>query len=203
MTLYFLIKYLHVLGAIVILGTGTGIAFFMLMAHRSRDVAYIARTAETVVIADMLFTLTAVLLQPVTGGLLMMLSSTAIGERWLLTSLGLYAVAGLFWVPVIFMQIEMHDLARKGGGTKPGVAATILCTFPPLVCVWDSRFWRSHGYSVVDNRQTALGTHERRDAKNPGARRFRSDRRFRRPRFARSRISGGGRRAKIDGVAQE
>jgi uncharacterized membrane protein len=46
MTLYFLVKYLHVLGAIVILGTGTGagIAFFMLMAHRSRDVAFIART---------------------------------------------------------------------------------------------------------------------------------------------------------------
>ena len=57
MTLYFLVKYLHVLGAIVILGTGTGIAFFMLMAHRSGDAAFIARTAATVVIADMLFTL--------------------------------------------------------------------------------------------------------------------------------------------------
>jgi uncharacterized membrane protein len=112
MTLYFIIKYLHVLGAIVILGTGTGIAFFMLMAHRSRDIAFIARAAATVVIADMLFTLTAVLLQPVTGGLLMMLSATAFTERWLLVSLGLYAVAGLFWVPVIFMQIEMRDLAQ-------------------------------------------------------------------------------------------
>ena len=71
MTLYFVIKYLHVLGAIVILGTGIGIAFFMLMAHRSGDAAFIARTASIVVIADMLFTLTAVLLQPVTGGLLM------------------------------------------------------------------------------------------------------------------------------------
>ncbi len=67
MTLYFALKYLHVLGAIVILGTGSGIAFFMLMAHRSRDTAFIARTAAVVVIADMLFTLTAVLLQPVTG----------------------------------------------------------------------------------------------------------------------------------------
>ena len=71
MTLYFLVKYLHLLGAIVILGAGTGIAFFMLMAHRSRDAAFIARTAGTVVIADMLFTLTAVLLQPVSGGILM------------------------------------------------------------------------------------------------------------------------------------
>jgi len=112
MTVYFFVKYLHVLGAIVILGTGTGIEFFMLMAHRSGEVAFIARTAATVVIADMVFTLSAVLLQPVTGGLLMMLSSTSLSERWLLASLALYAIAGLFWVPVIFMQIEMRDLAR-------------------------------------------------------------------------------------------
>jgi uncharacterized membrane protein len=113
MTLYFAIKYLHVLGAIVILGTGTGIAFFMLMAHRSGDVAFIAGTAATVVIADMLFTLTAVLLQPVSGGWLMVLSATTLAERWLVISLGLYVVAGLFWIPVIFMQIEMRDLARS------------------------------------------------------------------------------------------
>ncbi|VIO65497.1 hypothetical protein CI1B_05990 [Bradyrhizobium ivorense] len=116
MTLYFLLKYLHVLGAIVILGTGTGIAFFMLMAHRSQDAAFIARTAATVVIADMIFTLTAVLLQPVSGGLLMMLSSIGITERWLLASLALYAVAGAFWVPVVFMQIEMRDLAQAAAG---------------------------------------------------------------------------------------
>ncbi|WP_128930578.1 DUF2269 family protein [Bradyrhizobium zhanjiangense] len=113
MTLYFLVKFLHVLGAIVILGTGTGIAFFMLMAHRTNDAEFIARTAAVVVIADAIFTLSAVILQPVTGGLLMMLSATSLTERWLLASLALYAVAGLFWVPVVFMQIEMRDLARK------------------------------------------------------------------------------------------
>jgi uncharacterized membrane protein len=112
MTLYFLVKYLHVLGAIVILGTGTGIAFFMLMAHRSGDAVFVARTTATVVMADMLFTLTAVLLQPVTGGVLMALSAATFAERWLVASLGLYAVAGLFWIPVIFMQIEMRNLAR-------------------------------------------------------------------------------------------
>jgi uncharacterized membrane protein len=112
MTLYFAVKYLHVLGAIMILGTGSGIAFFMLMAHRSGDAAFIARTAGVVVIADALFTLTAVIAQPITGGVLMRLSSTAITERWLLASLALYAIAGLFWVPVIFMQIEMRDLAK-------------------------------------------------------------------------------------------
>ncbi|MGH6751335.1 MAG: DUF2269 family protein, partial [Bradyrhizobium sp.] len=96
MTLYFFVKYLHVLGAIVILGTGTGIAFFMLMAYRSGEAGFIARTASTVVIADMLFTLTAVVLQPVTGWLLMTLSSTGFTELWISASLGLYAVAGMF-----------------------------------------------------------------------------------------------------------
>ena len=113
MTLYFLVKYLHVLSAIVILGTGSGIAFFMLMAHRSHDAEFIARTASVVVIADAIFTLSAVLVQPITGGLLMMLSATAVTERWLLTSLALFVIAGLFWVPVVFMQIEMRDLARN------------------------------------------------------------------------------------------
>ena len=112
MTLYFLVKYLHVLGAVVILGTGTGIAFFMLMAHRSGHTDFIARTATAVVIADTVFTLTAVLLQPVSGGLLMQMWSTPLTEGWLLASLALYAVAGAFWVPVIFMQIEMRDLAK-------------------------------------------------------------------------------------------
>jgi uncharacterized membrane protein len=75
-------------------------------------IAFIAHTAATVVIADMPFTASAVILQPITGGMLMALSATSLDERWLAASLGLYVVAGLFWIPVIFMQIEMRDLAR-------------------------------------------------------------------------------------------
>jgi uncharacterized membrane protein len=63
-------------------------------------------------LADMIFTLSAVILQPISGGLLMMLTATGYAEQWLLGSLGLYVFAGLFWIPVVFMQIEMRDLAR-------------------------------------------------------------------------------------------
>jgi uncharacterized membrane protein len=112
MTLYFILKYLHVLGAIVILGTGTGIAFFLLMAHRSGDVAYIARTATTAVVADFVFTTTAVIVQPFTGFALMNLTSASPSDPWLTASLALYVIAGLFWIPVVFMQIEMRDIAR-------------------------------------------------------------------------------------------
>ena len=113
MTTYFLLKYVHVLGAIVILGTGSGIAFFMLMAHRTRDAAFIAQTASVVVIADTLFTATAVIAQPITGGLLMWVGGMSTSEPWLIGALALYAVAGLFWVPVVFMQIEMRNLACR------------------------------------------------------------------------------------------
>jgi uncharacterized membrane protein len=47
-----------------------------------------------------------------------MLSATSIAERWILASLVLYAIAGLFWVPVVFMQIEMRDLARKAAAQQ-------------------------------------------------------------------------------------
>jgi uncharacterized membrane protein len=112
MTIHFVIKYLHMLGAIVILGTGIGIAFFMLMAHLSKDASFIARTAGVVVIADTFFTLSAVIAQPITGAELMMVESISIKEHWVLASLALYVIAGLFWIPVVFMQVEMRDLAR-------------------------------------------------------------------------------------------
>jgi uncharacterized membrane protein len=112
MTIYFVIKCLHVLGAIVILGTGSGIAFFMLMAHLSKNADFIARTGAVVVIADTVFTLSAVIAQPITGMELMIVQSISVREHWILAALALYVLAGLFWIPVVFMQVEMRDLAR-------------------------------------------------------------------------------------------
>jgi uncharacterized membrane protein len=120
---YLILKYLHVLGAIVILGTGTGIAFFMLMAHLSRDAAFIARTAGVVVLADLIFTTTAIIVQPVTGYLLTAELGLELTERWLLLSLALYVIAGAFWVPVVFIQARMHRLAKNAvtaGEPLPG-----------------------------------------------------------------------------------
>ena len=108
---YLVLKFLHVIGATVILGTGSGIAFFMLMAHLSGDAAFIARTACVVVRADFIFTATAVLLQPLTGYLLAREDGLALAADWLGLSLALYALAGAFWLPVVWIQIRMRDLA--------------------------------------------------------------------------------------------
>jgi uncharacterized membrane protein len=110
---YEALKYLHVIGATVLLGTGTGIAFFMLMAHRTQDAGFIARTAAVVVIADAIFTAGAVVAQPVTGYLLLRQLGLPIATPWVAVSIALYVVAGLFWLPVISMQMRLRDLAAE------------------------------------------------------------------------------------------
>lgn len=107
------LRWLHVIGACVLLGTGAGIAFFMLMAWRTRDVALIAHTAGIVVVADFVFTTLAVIAQPVTGVLLANEIGWSLWEPWLLASLLLYGVTGAFWLPVVFIQIRLRDLARS------------------------------------------------------------------------------------------
>jgi uncharacterized membrane protein len=109
--LYFAVKYVHVLGAAVLLGTGAGIAFFMLMAHLRGDVMVIAGVARIVVLADFLFTATAVLVQPITGVWLAWMTGYSLWEGWIALSIVLYIVTGVFWLPVVWMQMRMRDLA--------------------------------------------------------------------------------------------
>lgn len=112
-TILLALRWLHVIGACVLLGTGAGIAFFMMMAHRTRDPSLIAHVGGTVVIADALFTATAVVVQPVTGALLAWGLGWSLLEGWILLSLGLYLLTGAFWLPVVAIQIRLRDLARE------------------------------------------------------------------------------------------
>lgn len=109
--LYFVLKFAHVIGAAVLLGTGAGIAFFMLLAHRDGRPQVVAGVARIVVIADFLFTATAVVVQPVTGVWLAFHVGYSLTEGWILLSIVLYLVTGAFWLPVIWMQMRMRDRA--------------------------------------------------------------------------------------------
>ena len=105
------LKLLHILGATVLFGTGIGIAFFMLMAHRTRDAALIAHTARIVVIADVLFTATAVVIQPLSGLWLAERIGFSLNEPWLAISLGLYVLVGVCWLPAVWIQVQLRNLA--------------------------------------------------------------------------------------------
>jgi len=137
MTVFLLLKTLHIIGATVLFGTGAGIAFFMLMAHRTRDARIIAHTAGVVVVADTIFTATAVLLQPLTGAGLAMLAGYPLQHGWLLASLALYVVVGAFWLPVVWMQLRMRDLAAHA-------AASASALPPTYFRLW--RLWFAFGF---------------------------------------------------------
>lgn len=118
--LYFGLKFLHVIGAAVLLGTGAGIAFFMLVAHLSGSALKVAAVARIVVLADFVFTATAVIAQPLTGVALAWHVGYPLTEGWIVASMALYIVTGAFWLPVVWMQIRMRDLAEAAvAGGQP------------------------------------------------------------------------------------
>ena len=131
----FAIKLVHLLGAAVLFGTGLGIAFFMFMAHRSGRAEIVAAVARIVVIADFLFTASAVIVQPVSGfALAWTLGLTPLREPWIVASLALYVVVGLCWLPVVFIQIRIRDLARAAAANGEALPAD----YRRLYRIW---FW--------------------------------------------------------------
>ncbi|WP_183231505.1 DUF2269 domain-containing protein [Bradyrhizobium sp. SBR1B] len=121
--LYFVLKYLHIVGAAVLLGTGSGIAFFMLAAHLGGKPSVIAGVARIVVIADFIFTATAVVAQPITGSLLVLHVGYSFWEGWIVWSIVLYLITGALWLPVVWMQMRLRDIASiaaaKGSPLPP------------------------------------------------------------------------------------
>lgn len=116
MAVELLLRWLHVIGACVLLGTGTGIAFFMVMAVRTGDARVVAAVSQIVVVADAVFTAGAVVIQPVTGLLLAQAVGWPLGEGWIMLSLALYAAIGALWLPVVVIQLRLRDMARAAAG---------------------------------------------------------------------------------------
>ena len=109
---YLLVKWLHILSSTFLFGTGIGSAFYMLFASISRDVRAIAVVSRHVVLADWIFTSTTVLLQPLTGFYLIHLAGYPWTSGWIMWSIGLYLLAGACWLPVVWIQLRMRDLAQ-------------------------------------------------------------------------------------------
>lgn len=133
----------HIIGACVLLGTGAGIAFFMVIANRSQDPKLIAHTASIVILADTLFTATAVIAQPITGVMLAQQTGWPVFRGWVLAALILYVVTGAFWLPVVWIQIRLKQLAEQASATGSPLPSRyhrlyrvwFLCGFPAFAAV--------------------------------------------------------------------
>ena len=109
---YLILKWVHILSSTILFGTGIGSAFYMFMANRSKDTASIYFAARHVVIADWLFTTPAVVLQLITGIWLVYATGHEFTDLWVIWGLILYVFAGICWLPVVWMQIKMRDMAK-------------------------------------------------------------------------------------------
>jgi len=109
---YAIVKTVHIISATVLFGTGLGIAFFFLCAQKNKNLAVRLFAANTTVIADFIFTLPAIIIQPVTGIWLVTNSGYHLDETWLKVTYALYVIAGLCWIPVVWIQIKLRDMLR-------------------------------------------------------------------------------------------
>ncbi|TLX22965.1 DUF2269 family protein [Thermomonas fusca] len=112
------LKWIHILSSTLLMGTGLGIAFFMWMAHLSRDPRTVAATARVVVIADGLFTAPAVVVQFATGLWLTQLLHLPLTTFWVKTALVLFFATGACWLPVVWLQIRARNLARQAAAAQ-------------------------------------------------------------------------------------
>lgn len=114
---YLLLKWIHIVSATILFGTGIGSAFYMFMANRSKDTTSIYFATRHVVIADWIFTTPAIIVQFLSGLALMHVTGYTLEDAWLLWSIGLYFFAGACWLPVVWMQIRMRDIAKSARQT--------------------------------------------------------------------------------------
>jgi len=124
---YLVIKWLHILSSTFLFGTGIGSAFYMLFTSLSRDVRAIAVVSRHVVLADWIFTSTTVVIQPLTGIYMIHLAGYPWTSAWIMWSIALYFLAGACWLPVVWIQLKMRDMAQ--------LAARDEAELPPL-------YWR-------------------------------------------------------------
>lgn len=113
MSWYLIVKTLHILSSTVLLGTGIGIAFFMLRASFSENNVEKLYAARNTVLADMIFTLPAVIIQPATGAWLVWYAGFDWTARWLVITYLLYVIAGLCWLLVVWIQIQLKQMLIK------------------------------------------------------------------------------------------
>jgi uncharacterized membrane protein len=110
---YLIIKWIHIVSSTILFGTGIGSAFYMFIANRRKNISDIYFATRHVVIADWIFTTPSIIIQLITGLWMMHLAGYNLTDTWIKWGLILYFFAGACWLPVVWMQIKMRDMAKS------------------------------------------------------------------------------------------
>ena len=135
--IYLLIKTLHILSSVLMVGTGFGSAFYLFFIHRQGNLASIAQVSRLVVKADWWFTTPAIIIQPLSGAAMLYMAGYPLNSLWIWLSAALYLLAGACWLPVVWLQIRLRDMAEH--------ALAENSTLPPRYWRY-ARYWEWLGY---------------------------------------------------------
>jgi uncharacterized membrane protein len=137
MSTYLILKTLHVLSSVFLAGVGFGSAYYLFFANRSNSVAAQAVVGRLVARADWIFTTPAGFIQPITGFALMHMAGWKFNTPWIAWTLVLYVLAGACWLPVLWLQIRMKNMAEHAVATGSALPALY----------WRyARWWEALGY---------------------------------------------------------
>lgn len=97
--------------ALLLIGFSLFSAFYKWMADRSGNVPHIAATNRHLVLADWIFTTPSVVFQPISGLWMVYLLDLPLSTPWIAASFCLFVLAGVCWIPVVWLQVRMQSLA--------------------------------------------------------------------------------------------
>ncbi|WP_308516379.1 DUF2269 domain-containing protein [Sphingomonas flavescens] len=142
---YSIVKTVHILSANILFGTGIGTAFFFWRAHRAGNETGRLFAAKTTVLADLLFTTPAVIVQPLSGAWMIWRAGLQWNDLWLTTTYALYLLAALCWLPVVAIQLHLKGmLEREAAGH--GLDRT---RYERLFRIWFMLGWPAFGGLVI------------------------------------------------------
>lgn len=112
---YSVLKFLHVLGVVLLIGNVTVTAAWKVYADRTNNSAIVAYAQRAVIYADWAFTIPGIVLIMVGGyGMAYHDRLDLVGTGWLVWGQALFFVSGMIWLLVLVpAQIRQSRLARS------------------------------------------------------------------------------------------
>nr|WP_255775339.1 DUF2269 domain-containing protein [Microbulbifer sediminum] len=109
-------KALHVLSAIIVFGTGIGIAWYAMRGWRTGDTHIMRWISAETVAADWIFTTAAILLLLGSASGMLYSNPALLGFTWLRLSAILTLLVFCLWVPVVYIQYGIRRRLRNRSG---------------------------------------------------------------------------------------
>jgi uncharacterized membrane protein len=112
MNIYLLLKTLHVFSAMIVFGTGIGIAWYQLRAWRTKSREHFRWISSETVTADWIFTTSAILLLLASAAAMLTINPFWLQQRWLQIAIALTGLVFLLWLPVVALQYRLRKLVQ-------------------------------------------------------------------------------------------